>query len=93
MEFSPAEATSAQQLPSSETGVWYPVPGALAGGALVLATVDGTTWVVVGYMTPGGKYPATQDGVGMIMREAMPLGNGFLIVTEGGPSPVHIYEP
>jgi hypothetical protein len=67
--------------------------------AQVLTSVDGTTWVIAGYVTPEGEYPATQypgtDESGEIMREAIPLGNGFLIVGEsGGPtSPVRIYKP
>jgi len=65
------------------------------GGVLepqVLSSVDGTTWVVAGYVTPEGEYPAT-DEFGVLMREAIPLGDGFLIVTEGRTSPVHIYKP
>jgi hypothetical protein len=60
--------------------------------AQVLASVDGTTWVIAGYVTPQGEYTAT-DEFGVLMREAIPLGNGFLIATENGTSPVHIYKP
>jgi hypothetical protein len=60
--------------------------------AQVSASVDGANWEVVGYVTPEGKYPAGDES-GLIMREVIPLGNGFLIATEGGTSPVHIYKP
>jgi hypothetical protein len=58
----------------------------------LLSSLDGTTWMIAEYEKPPARFPEGY-GFSVIMREAIPLGNGFLIATEGGSSPVHVYEP
>jgi hypothetical protein len=55
--------------------------------ARVLESRDGISWSPVTYLYDGNPL------ADMIMREVVPHEDGFLIATEGGPSPIHIHEP
>jgi hypothetical protein len=68
-----------------------------ATDAMLLESRDGISWSPVTYLKDddplAGRYPQIAGDLSMIMREIVPHGDRFLIVTEGGSSRVHIYEP
>ena len=59
--------------------------------ALILESRDGISWAPVTYLKDGDALVGRFSS--MMMREVVPYRDGFLIATEGRPSPVHIYDP
>jgi hypothetical protein len=68
------------------SGAGFIVASGQDPGPEIVVSADGIVWTRV------EPSPGTEE-IRIIMRGALPLGDGFLVATEGGSSPVHIYEP